>query len=63
MTCLDHLGVKVEKRLKCCAHIVLAEDNAIDSVLKDVEMAVGQDRLISSSMGTKALTSYSSIIY
>ena len=43
---LQHLGVDDEKRLKCCAHIILCIDNAIDKVYKNTEQMVGVQKIL-----------------
>ena len=58
---LDELGVEDSQRLKCSAHVILSIDEALDSVLKDVESSIGRDKLIGSNIGGAFQTS-SSII-
>ena len=42
---LDNLGIDENKILKCSAHIILAIDEAIESVFRDIESKVGRDTL------------------
>ena len=34
---LEHLGIAEDKILKCCAHVILGVDHAIDKVFRDIE--------------------------
>ena len=56
------LQIGEEKRLKCCAHTTLCVDESIDSVLNDVELAAGRDKLIGGDIGLKAIQSKNSIV-
>ena len=58
---LDELGIEDDQRLKCSAHVILSIDEALDSVLRDVESSIGRDKLIGSNVGGAFQTS-SSII-
>ena len=58
---LDELEIKDSQRLKCSAHVILCIDEALDSVLRDVESSIGRDKLIGSNVGA-AFQSSSSII-
>ena len=58
---LDELGIEDGQRLKCSAHVILSIDEAIDSVLRDIESSIGRDKLIGSNVGG-AFQSSSSII-
>ena len=42
---MKELGVEEDRVLKCNAHIILAIDDAIDYVLKDMELKIGRDKL------------------
>jgi hypothetical protein len=44
---LEELGVSEERRLKCNAHILLANDNALNKTFSTVEMNIGTEKLIS----------------
>ena len=46
-TMLDELSVAEERKLKCNAHILLAVDNAMDTMFKDTETLIGNSNLIS----------------
>jgi hypothetical protein len=59
---LDTLGVEEEKRLKCCQHVILTIDEAINKVFIDTESMIGRDQLAGVSIGTKAYQSTSSIV-
>ncbi len=59
---LDHLGVDQHHRIKCCAHIILTIDEALDSEFLNVETKVGRDKLIASNIGNVAFQSKNSII-
>jgi len=43
---LEKLGVEPRRRLKCCAHIILCIDEAIEKVLKDHELRIGLSKLL-----------------
>ena len=58
---LEELGVKEEKTVKCNAHILLAIEDAMDSVMCDTEVAVGKDKLISTEAAHVFTSSGSSI--
>jgi len=60
---LDHLDVYQEKKLKCCAHIILGINHVIESVLIDKEQAIGVQILIKLTAGDKALNSPSTSIH
>ena len=60
---LEELDIKEEKTVKCNAHVCLAIEEAVDSVMLDTEVKVGKDKLIStdashvfSSSGTSIAT-------
>lgn len=57
-TMLRELGINNEQVLKCCAHIILGIDSAIEKVFKDTEQRVGLERIIDC---TKILLSSSSM--
>ena len=59
---LDHLGVDERYRVKCCSHIILTVDEALDTEFLNVETKVGRDKLISSKVGSWAFQSKNSII-
>ena len=59
---LQNLGIDEQKILKCSAHIILCIDEAIDSVLRDVESKIGRDLLAGDGIGNKAFQSKNSII-
>lgn len=58
---LQTLGIAEDKILKCCAHVILAIDHAIDKVFKDVEQRIGVHKLLDVSAGTKAFSASTSI--
>ena len=43
---LEELEIKEEKTVKCNAHICLAIEEAVDSVMLYIEVAIGKDKLI-----------------
>ena len=43
---LDILGVEKNKRIKCCAHILLCIDEAIEKVIKRKERKIGVGKLL-----------------
>lgn len=53
----------VGKRLKCCDHMILGVDNAIDKVLKNIEQMIGVHKLLQLSAGEKAFNSPASSIH
>ena len=60
---LENLGVEEEKRLKCCAHIILCIDNAIDKVFKNTEQMVGVQKILQLSAGEEIFKSPGSSIH
>lgn len=44
--CLDVLGVPEERRAKCCAHILLCVDEALEKVVKAHEQKIGVGKLL-----------------
>ena len=59
---MEELNISEEKILKCNAHIILAIEKAIDSVLLELESDIGNDKLIGPGAGNKAFQKSSSII-
>ena len=59
---MEQLNISEEKILKCNAHIILAIEKAIDSVLLDLESEIGSDKLLGPGAGNKAFQKSSSII-
>lgn len=59
----DYLGVDSLKRLKCCAHIILGIDNAIDKVFKNTEQKIGVHNLLQVTAGDKVFSSPGSSIH
>ena len=59
---MEELQISEEKILKCNAHIILAIEKAVDSVLLYLESQVGNDKLIGTGAGNKAFQKSSSII-
>ena len=49
--------------MKCCAHIILGIDNAIDKVMKNTEQTIGIQKLLQLTTGEKVFTSPSSSIH
>ena len=43
---LEKLGIPARRRLKCCAHIILCIDEALEKVFKDREQRVGLSKLL-----------------
>lgn len=62
-TMLDELGIESEKRLKCCAHVILGIDNAIDKVFKNTEQSIGVNKLLQLEAGDKAFTPSNSSVH
>ena len=60
---LENLGVDEEKRLKCCAHVILCIDNAIDKVFKNTEQMVGVQKILKLSAGEEIFKSPGSSIH
>ena len=58
---LDNLHIEKSKRLKCCAHIILGIDNAIDKVMKNTEQMKGVQKLLHLTAGEK-VTRYFKLI-
>ena len=62
-TMLNELGIEEERRLKCNAHILLAVDNAMDTMLKDTETLIGKSKVISENAAHVFNSNKSSIWY
>ena len=60
---LRALGVDPSKILKCCAHIILGVDHAIDKVYRDTEQKIGVTKLLPVTAGENIFTSPSSSIH
>ncbi|XP_013414654.1 uncharacterized protein LOC106176709 [Lingula anatina] len=60
---LQTLGVDPSKILKCCAHIILGIDHAIDKVFKNTEQKIGIHQLLEVSAGEKVFLSPGSSIH
>ena len=58
---LEELGVQEEKTVKCNAHILLAIEDAMDSVMRDTEVTLGKDKSISTESAHVFTSSGSSI--
>lgn len=59
----DVLGVEEKKVLKCCAHLILGIDYAIDKVFRDTEIKIGVQKLLNVSAGQKPFLSPSTSIH
>ena len=60
---LEELGIGKKKVLKCCAHVLLEIDHAIDKVFRDTEIKMGVQKLMDVSVGQKAFLSPSISIH
>ena len=60
-TFLDSLGVEEQKALKCCAHLILGVDSAVDKTFKFFEQKIGRHRLLDLSAGDRAFSGGNSI--
>ena len=60
---LEGLGIDKKKVLKCCAHILLEIDHAIDKVFRDIEIKIVVQKLLDLSVGQKAFLSPSTTMY
>ncbi len=60
---LQNLGVDPHRILKCCAHIILGVDHAIDKVFKNTEQKIGVHQLLQVSAGEKIFSSPGSSIH
>ena len=54
---LHNLGVEPSRRSKCCVHIILAVDHAIDKVFRNTEQKIGVNWLLSVTAGEKVFMS------
>ena len=54
---LEGLGIDKKKVLKCCAHILLGIDHAIDKVFRDAEIKISVQKLLDVSVEKKAFFS------
>ncbi|KAK6194847.1 hypothetical protein SNE40_000387 [Patella caerulea] len=54
---LQHLDIQPERTLKCCAHLILGVDSAIDKVFRDTETKIGLDKLINCNNILKSASS------
>ena len=62
-TLFEKLEIEDGKRLKCCAHIILGIDNAIDKVMKNTEQMIGVQKLLQLTAGERVFTSPNSSIH
>lgn len=62
-TLLQHLGIDDSKILKCCGHVILGVDHAIDKVFRNTEQKIGVQNLLQVSAGEKVFSSPSSSIH
>ena len=60
-TFLKSLNVEDEKVLKCCAHMILCADHAIEKTFKQLEQKIGVHKLLDTSAGDRAFTGGSSV--
>ena len=60
---LQNLGIDSSKMLKCCAHMILGVDHAIDKVFKNTEQMIGVQKLLEVSAGEKIFLSPGSSIH
>ena len=60
---LEKLGVETHKVLKCCGHLVLGIDNAVDKVFRQVEQRIGVQKLLGVNAGDKAFLSPGSSVF
>ena len=60
---LEKMGVEEDKRLKCCAHVILSVDNAIDKVFKNTEQMIGVQKILKLSAGEEIFRSPGSSIH
>ena len=60
---LHNLGIEPSRRLKCCAHIILAVDHAIDKVFRNTEQKIGVNWLLSVTAGEKVFMSPGSCVH
>lgn len=62
-TLLDNLGLDESRNIKCCGHVILGVDHAIDKVFRNTEQKIGVHNLLQVSAGEKVFSSPSSIIH
>ena len=60
---LDKLGVEIDKRLFCNAHVLLTIDEAIDTAFRLTEVKAGKSKLISTNASHVFSTPQNSIFY
>ena len=60
---LEGLGIDKKKVLKCCAHILLGIDHAVNKVFRDTEIKLGVQKLLDVFVGQKAFLSPSTLIH
>ena len=51
-TILEKLGVEDNQVLKCCAHLILGIDHAVDKIFQEAERKIGVQNLIKTSAGS-----------
>ena len=59
-TLMSNLSIEANKTLKCCAHLLLCIDHAIDKIFRETESKIGTEKLISAE---KILRSNSSSLH
>ena len=52
-TVLEKLGAEDNQVLKCCAHLILGIDHAVDKIFQEAERKIGVQNLIKTSAGSK----------
>ena len=56
-TLLQHFGIEEDRILKCCAHVILGIDHAIDKVFRDTKQKIGVHNLLQVAAGEKVFSS------
>ncbi|KAK6168581.1 hypothetical protein SNE40_019782 [Patella caerulea] len=62
-TLLESLVIEGDRVIKCCAHVILGADHAIDKVFRDTEQKIGVQNLLHLSAGERVFSSPSSSIH